>query len=79
MTHVPPFPVEAIDTTGAGDAFTGALAWALATGRPLIEAASLASVAGALATRAVGAQSSLSTAAEVIQRWTSQHTAATQV
>ena len=32
---VPPFAVEAVDTTSAGDAFHGALAVALAEGRSL--------------------------------------------
>lgn len=32
--EVPAFPVAAVDTTGAGDAFHGGAAWALATGRP---------------------------------------------
>lgn len=35
-THVPPVPVEAVDSTGAGDAFAGALAVALMEGRPAV-------------------------------------------
>src|SRR5262249_18777881 len=38
--------VEVVDTVGAGDAFNGALAVALAEGRPLLEAASWACAAG---------------------------------
>ena len=37
-THVPPFPVAAVDTTGAGDAFIGSLAVFLAEGLPEQEA-----------------------------------------
>lgn len=60
-----PFHVEAVDTTGAGDAFSAALAWAIASGRGLEEGVRLACGAGALATRKVGARASLPTAAEL--------------
>ena len=50
----PAFAVEVVDTTGAGDAFNGALAWALAEHRDLAPAVRLACAAGALATRALG-------------------------
>jgi ribokinase len=46
--------VTAIDTTGAGDAFTGTLAAFLAEGRPLDEALRIAVSAGALAVQARG-------------------------
>ena len=46
--------VEAIDTTGAGDASTGTLAAMLAEGRPLREALGIAVAAGALAVQARG-------------------------
>jgi ribokinase len=59
------FPVEAVDTTGAGDAFSGALAWSLATGRSHEEAIREAAAVGALATRAVGARASLPDRAEL--------------
>jgi ribokinase len=59
------FPVSAVDTTGAGDAFNGALAWALAAGAPIEQALAASCAAGALATRAVGARRALPTAAEV--------------
>ncbi|MET7420229.1 ribokinase [Dactylosporangium sp. NPDC005555] len=62
---VPAHPVRAVDTTGAGDAFCAALAWALDTDRSLEEAVRLACVAGALATRAVGARTALPTAADL--------------
>lgn len=46
--------VTAVDTTGAGDAFTGMLAALLAEGRPLDQALRLAVTAGALAVQARG-------------------------
>jgi ribokinase len=63
--HQPAFAVEVADTTGAGDAFCGALAFALAEGRDLESAVALAAAAGALACRAVGARASLPTGEEL--------------
>ncbi len=57
--------VRVKDTTGAGDAFCGALAVALASGRPLEEAVLWANCAGALATTRVGAQEALPSREEV--------------
>ena len=51
--------VEPVDTVGAGDAFTGALAVALDEGRPLPEALHRASVTGALACLKRGAAPSM--------------------
>jgi len=62
---VPAFPVHAIDATAAGDAFTAALACAIARGIGIREAVRFANAAGALATTRVGAQPSLPTLAEV--------------
>jgi ribokinase len=47
-----------VDTTGAGDAFTGTLAAALSAGRPLVEATRIGVAAGTQATLRPGAQSS---------------------
>ena len=63
---VPPVPVRAIDTTGCGDAFTGALAGALARGEPLEAAARAGARAGAFAATRVGAQTSYPTAEELV-------------
>ncbi len=57
--HQPVLKVEALDTTGAGDAFIGALATAICEGKPLPQAVQHGCVAGALAATRVGAQSSL--------------------
>jgi ribokinase len=65
VRRVAPFPVRAVDTTGAGDAFCGALVAALAGGLQLTAAARRASAAGALAATAAGAVPSLPTAATV--------------
>ncbi len=53
--HVDAFPVEPVDTTGAGDAFCGALACRLAAGDELPTAVHVAAAAGALATTQPGA------------------------
>ncbi len=60
--------VEAVDTTGAGDSFTAALAWKLGAGSPLPEAAAYAARVGAVAVTRRGAQESFPTAAEVEAR-----------
>ena len=57
--HVAGRHVEAVDTTAAGDAFTGALACALGEGRALTEALEFATAAAALSVTRMGAQSSL--------------------
>ena len=57
--RVRPHRVRVKDTTGAGDAFHGAFAAGLARGMPVLPALDLASRAGALACRALGATSSL--------------------
>jgi len=64
-TDVPSIVVDSVDTTGAGDAFNGALAVAIAEARPLEEAVRRAVVAGALATTRVGAREGMPTAAEL--------------
>ncbi len=65
VVHQPSVPIDVVDTTGAGDAFNGALAWSLASGHGLEEAVRRATAAGALACRALGARASLPDAEEL--------------
>lgn len=53
------FKVKATDTTGAGDVFNGALAVALAEGRPMSAAAQFANAAAAISVTRSGAQPSI--------------------
>ena len=62
---VPPYKVTVVDTTAAGDAFTGALAVALGQGKPLRQAAQFANAAGALACASLGAQAAMPTLDQV--------------
>ena len=63
--HFPAPEVQVVDTTGAGDAFTGALAAKLAEGALLEEAVTYAGLAGAVAVMREGAQGSLPTPEDV--------------
>jgi ribokinase len=64
-TRVPGFKIKAVDTTSAGDTFTGAIAYALAEGRPLEEAVLFANAAAALSATKQGAQISMPSREEV--------------
>ena len=63
--RIEPFAVTPIDTTGAGDAFCGSFAAAIAEGADALDAARFAAAAGALATTRVGAVPSLPRRAEI--------------
>lgn len=65
LARAEPPPVDAVDGTAAGDAFTACLLVSLLEDRPYDEALRRACVAGALAASRFGAQASLPTAAEV--------------
>jgi ribokinase len=65
VSRVASVKVDAVDTTGAGDAFTAALAYRLGTGASLEEAAAYAARVGAAAVTKEGAQDSFPTAEEV--------------
>ena len=57
-TFVPARKVKAIDTTGAGDVYNGALVAALAEGKSLVDAAGIATAASSIAVTRMGAQTS---------------------
>lgn len=59
------YKVDAVDTTAAGDSFTGALSVAFANGKNIEEAMDFASKVGALSVMKEGAQSSLPTLEDV--------------
>lgn len=69
VQHVAAFAVRAVDTTGAGDAFIGSLAYFLATGCEEIEAILRANLYAALSTLAVGTQQSFATRERFEMEW----------
>ena len=72
VEEMPRYPVEAIDTVGAGDAFDGGLATALARGATIPEALRWATVTAALSTTSLGAVDGLpdrSQVAAALESW----------
>ena len=66
ITQIPPYcHGQAVDTTGAGDTFNGVLTAMLATGKGMVEAASLAAVAAGISVTRRGAAGSIPTKAEI--------------
>ena len=65
---VPAFKAAAVDCTGAGDIFNGALAVALAEGKSLLDAARFANAAAAISVSRLGAQTSAPTRKEIEQQ-----------
>jgi ribokinase len=63
--HFPVPRVEAVDATGAGDTFNGALAVALCENRPIEEAITFANTAASLSVTRPGAQTSIPLREEV--------------
>jgi ribokinase len=63
--EIPSILVEAVDTTGAGDSFNGALATALCEGLDIEEACRFANVVGAISVTKLGAQTGMPTKKEV--------------
>jgi ribokinase len=66
---IPAFKVQALDTTGAGDAFIGSFAVFLSEGLPEEEALPRANLYAALSTTKVGTQKSFSTRADFEKEW----------
>jgi ribokinase len=62
---IPSVAITAVDTTAAGDAFNGGLAWAIGSGMPLEQAIRHACLAGAISATRLGAQPSLPTKDEL--------------
>jgi ribokinase len=71
--RVPGFAVRAVDTTGAGDVFNGALVVALAEGRPLLTAAWFASAAAAVSVTRAGAMPSAPARREIEAMLATRH------
>jgi ribokinase len=66
MARVPaPRDMAVLDTTGAGDAFNGTLAWCLSRGTELTEATGIAVRAASASTRREGAREGMLTAAQL--------------
>ena len=65
LTPIPAAPTSVVDTTGCGDAFTGAVADSLARGESLVAAARRAAVVASMAAATEGAQDSYPTLSEV--------------
>lgn len=66
LVDIPTLKVTAVDTTGAGDAFAGALCTRLLAGDELVQAATFAARVGATSTLRNGAQASYPKEADVL-------------
>ena len=62
---IPALKVDAVDTTGAGDTYCGALCVALAEGKALPEAARFATASSAISVTKMGAQTAIPSRAEI--------------
>jgi ribokinase len=70
--HVPPFAVESIDSTGAGDAFIGSFAVFLGEGVPEKEAVRRANLYAGLSTTGIGTQKSFYDRARFDAEWSTR-------
>lgn len=71
-THVPPFAVKSVDSTGAGDAFIGSFAVFLGEGIPEPEAVRRANLYAGLSTTGVGTQKSFYDRARFDAEWSAR-------
>jgi sulfofructose kinase len=62
---MPAFDIEAVDTTGAGDAFHGAFALMVAEGCPVAECARAAAAVAAMKCMRLGSRAGLPTRTEL--------------
>jgi ribokinase len=67
MEHIPAYTVRSVDSTGAGDVFSGSLAAFLAEGMPVEKAARLANASASISVTRMGAQKSAPRRAEIEQ------------
>lgn len=72
MQRVETIAVDTVDTTGAGDAFAGALAVRWSENQDLISAVRWANIAGALAASRHGAQAGIALRSEIENRWANE-------
>jgi sugar/nucleoside kinase (ribokinase family) len=71
VVRVPAYPVEAVDTTGAGDSFNAGFLHLWLAGAPLVDCLRLGAACGALSTRGLGgtaAQPTLEEAEALVRR-----------
>jgi ribokinase len=73
MQRIPSIAIDAVDTTGAGDAFAGALAVRWSETQDLVSSIRWANIAGALAASRHGAQAGIAQRADIDSRWAHEH------
>lgn len=73
VTHVPPFQVSPVDTSGAGDAFIGSFAYCLANGLDDQDAIARANLYAALSTLKPGTRAAFATHEEWSAEWDRRH------
>jgi ribokinase len=71
--HIPPFEVQSVDSTGAGDAFIGSFAVFVGEGVPEREAVRRANLYAALSTTGVGTQKSFYDRSRFDTEWAARH------